>query len=243
LEIGVNYLDSGFGVETVLLEGMLLHHYTSPARNVENGKLVELPPRSDPEMFTFKCPIGQTLVAGMTGESLVYIHQYFPDIPNITFKEALGIEFNEKGNFLAKLGLCQTNPINVRGKMVPPWEALATVANNQPPEARKAPDIRHGGGAIVKGIKDGQKVEYNIQMWPSEQLVQKNKDAGCARFGGYGGTFRNGSPMGSIAVLMARGQIKATGCFVPGLVEPTEEFIKQEVAMGQNVEITRTALL
>jgi len=49
--------------------------------------------------------------------------------------------------------------------------------------------------------------------------------------------------MGSIAVLMARGQIKATGCFVPGLVEPTEEFIKQEVAMGQNVEITRTALL
>jgi len=185
LEIGVNYLGSGFGVETVLaewdnefkdkgllsianayyspgadtilahytierlnsidsvdfrwsivdivpssehsrqlywgfsLEGMLLHHYTSPAKRVENGKLVELPPRSDPEMFTFKGPIGKTLVDDMTDELLVYIHQYFPDIPNITFKEVLCIEFNERG-------------------------------------------------AIVKGIKDGQKVEYNIQMWPSE---------------------------------------------------------------------------
>jgi hypothetical protein len=73
--------------------------------------------------------------------------------------------------------------------------------------------------------------------------VQKHKDMGCARFGGPGGTFRNGSPMGTAAVLIARKQIKATGCFLPGLVEPTEEFVKQEVAMGQNVEIARTVIL
>jgi hypothetical protein len=89
-------------------------------------------------------------------------------------------------------------------------------------------------------VKDGQKVEYNIQQWPSESLAQKHKDMGCAKVGGPGGTFRIGSPLGTVAVLMARGLIKATGCFPPGLVEPTEEFIKQEVAMGQNVEITKT---
>ena len=41
---------------------------------------------------------------------------------------------------------------------------------------------------------------------------------------------------------MARGKIKATGVFGPGIVEPTEEFIKQEVAMGQNVEISKTTI-
>jgi hypothetical protein len=92
-------------------------------------------------------------------------------------------------------------------------------------------------------MKDGKKVEYNIQIWPSERLVQKHKDMGCARFGGPGGTFRNGSPMGTVAVLMSRGLIKEKGCFLPGLVEPTEEFIKQEVAMGQNVEITKTVIM
>jgi saccharopine dehydrogenase-like NADP-dependent oxidoreductase len=224
-------------------EDIILHHFALPSRRVKDGKMVELPPRAEPEMFTFKGPIGTTLVAGLPASSLVYCHENFPDIPNITFKEALGIEFNEKCNFLVDLGFSKTEPIDVNGQMISPSAVLFTLANNQPAETKKAPDIRHGGGVIVKGIKDGQKIEYNIQEWPSEGLVQKHKDMGCARFGISGGTFRNGSPLGTVAVLLARGQIKAKGCFLPGLVEPAEEFIKQEVAMGQNVEITKTTIL
>lgn len=223
--------------------GIMLHHFTLPARKVVNGEIIELPPRAEPEMFTFKGPIGTTLIAGLPGESLGYCHENFPEIPNISFKEALGIEFNHRCSFLAALGFNRTEPINVEGQMVSPWAVLNTLATNQAPETKKAPDIRHGGGAIVKGVKDGQKVEYNVQLWPSEKLVQKHKDMGCARFGGPGGTFRNGSPLGTVAVLMARGSIKARGCFLPGLVEPTEEFIKQEVAMGQCVEITKTVIV
>ena len=224
-------------------EGIMLHHFTLPCRRLENGKMIEFPARANPEMFTFKGPIGATLVAGLPGESLVYCHENFPEIPNITFKESLGIEFNERCAFLAKLGFNRTDPININGQMISPWTVLSTLANNQPPEVQKAPDIRHGGGPIVKGIKDGQRIEYNIQIWPSEGLVKKHKEMGCAKFGGPGGTFRNGSPMGTVAVLMARGQIKEKGCYLPGLVEPTEEFIKQEVGMGQNVEITKTIIL
>jgi len=224
-------------------DGIMLHHFTVPSRRVENGKMLELPVRANPEMYTFKGPIGTTMVAGLAGESLSYCHENFPEIPNITFKEALGIEFNERCAFLAKLGFNGIEPIDVNGKKISPWEVLRALANNQAPETKKAPDIRHGGGPIVKGIKDGKKIQYNIQIWPSERLVQKHKDMGCARFGGPGGTFRNGSPMGTVAVLMARGQIKEKGCYLPGLVEPTEEFIKQEVGMGQNVEITKTIIL
>lgn len=224
-------------------EDIILHHFSWPSKRVRDGKLEELPPRAEPEMFTFKGPIGTTLVAGLPASSLVYCHQNFPDIPNITFKEALGIEYHQKCTFLVGLGFNKTEPINVNGQMVVPSEVLFALAYNQPAETNKGPDIRHGGGAIVRGIKDGQKIEYNVQQWPSEKLVQKHKDMGCARFGGPGGTFRNGSPMGTVAVLMARKQIKATGCFLPGLVEPTEEFVKQEVAMGQNVEIARTVIL
>ncbi len=224
-------------------EDIIVHHFSFPSKCVKDGKLIELPPRAEPEMFTFKGPIGSTLVAGLPASSLVYCHENFRDIPNITFKESLGTEYHHKCNLLAGLGFSKTEPIDVNGQMVVPFEVLRTLANSQPPETKKAPDIRHGGGAIVRGIKDGQRVEYNIQQWPSERLVQKHKDMGCAAFGGLGGTFRNGSPLGTIAVLMARKQLNATGCFLPGLVEPTEEFIKQEVAMGQNVEITKTTIM
>ena len=223
-------------------EDIILHHFSWPSKCVRDGKLIELPPRAEPEMFTFKGPIGTTLIAGLPASSLVYCHENFPDIPNITFKEALGIEYHHKCTLLVGLGFDKTEPINVKGQMVAPADVLFSLAYSQPAETKKGPDIRHGGGAIVRGIKDGQRIEYNIQQWPSEKLVQKHKDMGCAKFGGPGGTFRNGSPMGTAAVLMARKQIKATGCFLPGLVEPTEEFVKQEVAMGQNVEIAKTVI-
>jgi len=224
--------------------GIMLHHFTLPSRRVENGKILELPPRAEPEVFAFKGPVGSLKVAGLPGESLVWLHKYYPEIPNITYKEALGNDIlNQRYAFLAALGFNRTDPINVKGQMVSPWEVIQYLANNQLPETKKSPDIRHGGGVIVRGIKDGQKVEYNIQQWPSESLVQKHKDMGCAKFGGPGGTFRNGSPMGTIAVLLARGKIKAKGVYGPGVVEPTEEFIKQEVSMGQNVEISKTVIL
>ena len=225
------------------LEGILLRHFGYPSKRLKEGKILELPPRAEPEMFTFKGPIGTTEVAGLPAESLHWAHKCYPEIPNITFKEALGVDFNKKCSFLAELGFNKAEPVNVKGQMISPWEVLKYLANRQPPETKRGPDIRHGGGAIVRGIKDGQKVEYNIQQWPSERLAQRHKAMGCAKVGGPGGTFRIGSPLGTVAVLMARGLIQATGCFPPGLVEPTEEFIKQEVAMGQNVEITRTILM
>ena len=223
--------------------GIMLHHFTLPSRRVENGRMIDLPPRAEPEMFTFKGPVGTKRVAGLPGESLEYCHANFPDIPNITFKEALGDEFNERCACLAGLGFNRMEPIEVGGQRISPAAVLFALADNQPPEIKKASDIRHGGGAIVRGIKEGQKTQYNIQMWPSEKLVEKHKRMGCGKFGGPGGTFRNGSPMGTVAVLLAKGLIKAKGLFLPGLVEPTEEYIKQEVAMGQNVEISKTIML
>ncbi len=225
------------------LDGIMLRHFGYPSKRLKDGAILELPPRADAETYTFKGPIGTVQVAGLPAESLHWAHKYYPEIQNITFKEALGDDFDAKCRFLAQLGLNKTEPINIQGQSVSPWEVLKYLANRLPPETKKGPDVRHGGGAIVRGYKDGQLVEYDIQQWPSEELVRKHKEMGCARFGGPGGTFRNGSPLGTLGVLIARGKIQAKGVFGPGVVEPTEEFIKQEVAMGQNVEITRTIVM
>lgn len=225
------------------LAGIISHHYGLPSRKLVDGKMIELPWRAEPEMFNFKGPIGTTEVAGLPGESLVFLNMNFPEIKNITFKEALGIDFNKKLSFLAKLGFNRSEPIEIDGQLISPVRVFSYLAENcYPPEEIKDGDIRHGGGVIVKGVKDGQKIEYNIQMWPSEKLVQKNIDMGCQKIA-RSGTFRNGSPLSSVAILILKGLVKEKGVFVPGLVEPPEEFIKQEVAMGQSCEISKTIIL
>lgn len=225
------------------LGGYILHHYTRSSKRWENGRMMDLPPRADPETFTFKGPIGTVEVAGLPGDSMCDLARVRPDIPSISFKEALGAETDRSCQLLVALGFNQEEPINIDGQSVSPWAMLQMLANNQPPEIKKAPDIRHGGCAIVRGVKGGQTVEYHVEAWPSESLVQKHKDMGCARYGGPGGVFRCGSPMGSLAVLIGRGQIRSSGAFLPEAVVPAKEFLDQEVSMGLNVEVTRTEIL
>lgn len=166
-----------------------------------------------------------------------------PAIPCISFKEALGVEMDQSCRLLVALGFNQEEPMNINDQKVSLWAMLQILANNQPPESKEPPDIRHGGCAIVRGVKGSQTIKYRVEAWPSESLVQKHKDMGCAKYGGPGGVFRCGSPMGSLAVLIARGQIKSTGAFLPETVVPAKEFLDQEASMGINVEITKTEIL
>ena len=225
------------------LGGYILHHYTRPSKRWENGKMIELSPRDEPEPFTFRGAIGTALVAGLPGDSMCDLAKVRPDIPSISFKEALGTEMDQSCQLLVSLGFNREEPVDIGGQKVSPWAVLQWMANNQPPESKKAPDIRHGGCAIVRGVKGGQTVEYCVEAWPSESLVQRHKDMGCAKYGGPGGIFRCGSPMGSLAVLVARGQITSRGVFLPEAVVPAKEFLDQEVSMGLNVEITQTEIL
>ena len=222
---------------------LITHHFGFPSRKLVNGQMIELPWRAEPEMFTYMGPVGTTEARGLPGESLLYLHMNYPDIPNITYKEALGIDFNKKCTFLAELGFNRVDPIEIDGQSILPSKVIRYLAEHcQPPEEKKPGDIRHGGGVVVKGVKDGKKMEYNVQMWPSEELVAKNKAMGCAKIS-RSGAFRNGSPLTSVAILILKGLIKERGVFVPGLVEPPEEFIKQEVSMGQSFAASETLLM
>ena len=223
--------------------GLITHHFGLPSRKVVDGKMIELPWRAEPEMFLYRGPIGLTEARGLPGESLEFLHMNNPEIPNITYKEALGIDFNKKCTFLAELGFNKPDPVEINGQSILLSDVVTYVAENlQIPEEKQVADIRHGGGVVVKGVKDGKRMEYNVQMWPSEELVAKNKEMGCAKLS-RSGAFRNGSPLCSVAILILKGLIKERGVFVPGLVEPPEEFIKQEVSMGISFAASETLLM
>jgi saccharopine dehydrogenase (NAD+, L-lysine-forming) len=223
--------------------GYIYNYHSLPSTRWENGQRIEFPPRHGQETFAFKGPIGDTVVAGWPGYDSDYLSKSFPEIPNIESKAAVGIETGKKWQFLKGLGFNKTEPIDVRGQMVSPWAVLETLLNSQPPETKKPPDIRHGGAIIVKGVKNQKKTEYRIDLWPSESLVKEYKDLGCVKYGGAGGVFRVGTPMGTAAVLIARGQTKGKGVFYPELAFPAKEFLEQEASSGLNVEITKTEVL
>lgn len=223
--------------------GYLQNYHLLPAVRWENGKRIELPPRHGAEMFTFKGPIGTTEIAGWPGHDVDYLARSFPEIPYLESKHGLGIETERKLTLLKGLGFCQTEPSNIDNQAVSPWEILKTLLDNQPPEGKKQPDVRHGGCAIVRGVRDGKKIEYRVEAWPSEPLVQMHKDIGCSKYGRSGGIFRVGSPMGSAAVLIARGRTKGKGVFYPELAFSPEEFLAQEASMGINIEIVETLMM
>ena len=216
-------------------------HFLMVSNRWENGKMLEFPRRHEPEMFAFKGPVGTALTAGLRGDSMHNLSRLRPDIPIMTFKQALINE--DKYNFILDFGLAEKEAIEVDGQMVSARAVMTALAHNQPVETKRAPDIRHGGCVIVKGERDGQKVEYRIDVWPSEELVQKYKDMGCAKYGGPGGVFRCGSPMASVAVMIAQGKVKEKGVFFPAFKVPPDEFLKQEARSGLSVEITKNVTL
>lgn len=223
--------------------GYIHNYFSLPSTKWENGKRIVLPPRNEPELFSFKGPIGQTEVAGWPGYDSDSLARLFPKIPYIESKAAIGIETGRKWELLRDLGFNKIEPINVDGQFVSPWKVLETLLNNQVVEEKSPPDIRHAGSVLVKGKENNKPSEYRIDLWPSENLVNEYKKLGILNLVGSRGVYRVGTAMGTAAVLIAKGKVLGSGVFYPEMAFSAKEFLEQEAAYGINIEITKNIAL
>ncbi len=138
-------------------------------------------------------------------------------LKNATWKLALPGGFTEQMMFLNTLGLTSKDEIEVGGVKVKPRDVLVSLVNKIPkPGAETVFDDVDYLLGIVTGIKDGRRVEWRVRA-----SVPAHKE-----FGAGAGDVDTGVPPAIVAKMMAKGEIKGPGVFVPEQIVPTGPFFK-----------------
>jgi lysine 6-dehydrogenase len=226
----------GYGLDGIM------HLVSAPSLVYENGELIHEEPRSRPEVFYFKEPVGPQVIMGFPHPEPRHLSESFPDkgIKHIMYKQAFDPDSERKYRFLRDLGFAnQSTPIDVNGKEVIPFDVLKVMLDNLPPEEKTSAHIISEGNCVVQGWKDGQKVEIKlmIRTSPDSDMHERYTDKGA--FGSY----RTGI-CGSIAsVLLGRGLIEKKGVYRPEMCVPPELYIKEQVKVGMEVEETIKVIL
>jgi saccharopine dehydrogenase-like NADP-dependent oxidoreductase len=217
----------------------LMYLYSKPTYIYEDEILKELEPRARPERFIFDEPIGARVIAGVAHSEPVCLSNSFPrrGIKRVSTKTSYGEDLDNKLVFLRDLGFGSRNPIDVSGQRVIPFDVLQILVDQLPPEQKRQPDFIADLVAVVTGEKDGKKVEYRMRASIPPSLHKKMKDKGC--FGSY----RAGVCAGAAAAIIGRGQVKIRGVVEPELAIPPEQYIRELVKFGFNIELSQKTLL
>ena len=130
---------------------------------------------------------------------------------------ALPESFTDQMNFLKTLGLTSKDEIAVGGVKVKPRDVLMALVGKIPkPGAETVFDDVDYLLGIVTGLKDGRRVEWRVRA-----VVPAHKE-----YGAGAGDVDTGIPPAIVAKMMATGEIKGPGVFVPEQIVPTGAFFK-----------------
>ena len=122
-----------------------------------------------------------------------------------TFKLALPGGFTEQMRFLARIGMTRTDEVEIGGGKLRPRDMLLWVVGEVPKPTTVVPDDTDYLLAVVRGLKDGRRVEWRVRA-----AVPAHKG-----YGAGGGDVDTGIPPAVVAKMMAGGQIAGPGVFVP----------------------------
>jgi lysine 6-dehydrogenase len=155
------------------------------------------------------------------------------------YRQAFDADSDRKYEFLRDLGFASREPIEVKGVRVVPFDVLWALLEALPPEKKTPAKFISEGNCIAVGWKDGRKVEVRlmIRTAPESEMHQRYTSRGAT------GSYRTGICAAIAGVMLGRGAIKKKGVFRPELCVPPDEYIKEQIKVGMEVEETvRTVL-
>ncbi len=200
-----------------------------PYLNYENGEFVLGDALTDIDEFVFPEPIGKQTVYSVSHEEVGTIPRYLgKPIKNCNFKYALDAGLVNTLKVLRSIGLDKTDPVEVKGVKVSPRDVVTALL----PEPRDLGGKIKGHlcvGTLVRGIKDGKKVEkfmYSLET----------HEEGFEVAGAQGVSYQTGIPGAVTADMFAEGLINKTGTFPAETIDP-EPFIERIKKYGLHIYI------
>lgn len=226
----------GYGLEGIM--GLVSH----PSLVYEDGRLQELEPRARPEVFRFKDPVGDQVIMGFPHPEPRMLSESFPDagFKHIMYRQAFDPDSERKYCFLRDLGFANvTDPIEVKGVKVIPFDVLWALLEQLPPEKKKDVHTISEGNCFVQGWKDGKQVEIRLMIRTSPDSEMHIRYTGKGAFGSY----RTGICGAMAGVLLGRGLIEPKGVYRPELCVPADLYIREQAKVGMEIEETTRLVL
>jgi len=226
----------GYGLEGIM------HLVSAPSYVYEDGQLQELEPRARPEVFRFKDPIGEQVIMGFPHEEPWMLARSFPDagFKHIMYRQAYDADSEKKFCFLRDLGFSNmTDPIDVKGEKVIPFDVLRALLEQLPPERKKPAHIVSEGNCIVQGWKSGKQIELRLMIRTSPESEMHKRYVSKGAFGSY----RTGICGAMAGVLLGRGLIDKKGVYPPELCIPADLYIQEQAKVGMEIEETTRVVL
>lgn len=210
----------------------MVEEATTPAAVFVNGKHSYLPPLHKREIYEFPPPIGPLPVYNTTHEETFLMPAYIKGIKHADFKIAIDDGFANTANFLRKIGMHSTKPINVKGVEVRP---IDVVVATMPRPTELAGKVKGHAGIVVEviGKKNGRRTM--VKTWA---VMSHEKAWEICRSNATGYLVGVGGAVAS--ELLISGDVKGKGLIVPEML-PVEKFVKKlpEKALEVKQEITQ----
>ena len=204
----------------------MLEEATTPAAIFENGKHVYVPPLSQKMTYEFPPPIGPLTVYNTTHEETFLMPAFIKGLKKADFKIAIDDNFAKTANFLRKIGLHSTKPIDVKGVKVRPLDVVAAVL---PRPVELAGKVRGYAGIVVEviGVRRGERGKIKIwTVMSHEKAYSICKSNATGYLVGVGGAVAT--------EMLIEGDIKQKGLLVPEQL-PAEKLISRLPAKGLEV--------
>ncbi|MBW1803540.1 MAG: saccharopine dehydrogenase NADP-binding domain-containing protein [Deltaproteobacteria bacterium] len=225
----------GYGIDGIM------HLVSDSSWLYEDGRFQLLEPRARPEVFRFKDPVGDQVVMGFPHPEPKMLSESFPDagFQHIMYRQAFDRDSERKYCFLRDLGFHRQDEIDVKGVKVVPFDVLHALLEQLPPEQKKPAHIISEGNCIVRGWKDGKKVEIKLMIRTSPDSDMHKRYTGKGAFGSY----RTGICGAMAGVMLGRGQVEKKGVYPPELCIPPDLYIREQVRVGMEVEESSRIML
>ncbi len=201
----------------------LINEYVEPCVAIRNGEIVIEDPLVGFEELTFPEPFGKLEAFNTSGGTSTLPHTYLGRVNNLDYKTIRYPGHGHKMWCLMKLGLMDSNEIDVVGKKIAPRDVLEVLLEkNLPPSGKDVTLVR----TMIEGWKgtESRTVEYEI--------IDYHDDAT-----GLTSMMRMTSfPAAVTAMMMADGRITKRGVLTPERCIPPDLFIDELRTRGIDIK-------
>ncbi len=210
--IDVNGGDHGQPFATNFNPEINIREVSADCRHWEKGTFVETPPMSLKQSFTCPEEVGTYNIYRMYHEELESLTKHYPTLEKAQFWMSFGDNYLKHLEVLRNVGMTRIDPVMFEGREIVPLQFLKALL----PDPGSLGPLTKGKtciGCVVKGVKDGKRVEkyvYNIC----------SHEGAYAEVGSQAISYTTGVPAMIGAKMMMEGKWSGKGVFNMEQMDP-----------------------